>query len=208
MVRSSLVFHLASLPYELLARAPVWDQHCAQMAAELPPGARRVLDLGCGPGNSTEHLRNAVGWGAVGGDYAMPMLRRALRRRVPVIQMDAGSLPVRPDSLDAVTFHSVLYLLPDRTAALREVARVLRPGGRAVLLEPQEGLRATVLGLARALPTPRWWLTALMWRTMSRAYGRFSADALWAALEDAGLRVRRIEEALGGLGLLAVAEKP
>ena len=210
MFRSTIVFQLASLPYELLARAPVWERHCAQMAAELPQGARLVLDLGCGPGNSTVYLRDAVGPGAVGGDFALPMLRRARKRdaRLRLVCMDAGALPLRSGSVDAVTFHSVLYLLPDRAAALREVLRVLRPGGRVVLLEPQDGLRATVLGMARALPTPRWALTALMWRTMSSLYGRFTADTLWAALESAGLRVGKIEESLGGLGLLAVAEKP
>src|SRR5262249_3514652 len=145
---------------------------------------------------------------AVGGDFAIPMLKRARRRGVIAVALDAGALPVRSGALDAITFHSVLYLLPDRAAALRETFRALRPGGRAVLLEPQEGLRATVLGMARALPTPRWALTAALWRTMSGAYGRFSADALWATLEGAGLRVEKIEECLGGLGLLAVAEKP
>jgi len=208
MLRSSRIFALTSLPYELLASAPVWERHCAEMAAQLPPGARHVLDLGCGPGNSTAHLRDAVGPGAVGGDFAMPMLRRARRRGLALACMDAGALPVRSGSLDAVAFHSVLYLLPDRAAALREVHRVLRPGGRVVLLEPQEGLRATVLGMARALPTPRRALTAALWRTMSSAYGRFTADGLWAALEGAGLRAEKIEETLGGLGLLAVAEKP
>lgn len=207
-MRSSLLFELASLPYELLASAPVWDEHCARLAAELPVGARLVLDLGCGPGNSTVHLRDAVGPGAIGGDYALPMLRRARRRGLPLVRLDASALPFRSGALDAVTFHSVLYLLPDRAAALREVVRVLRPGGRAVLLEPQDGLRNTVLGMARALSNPRWALTALLWRTASKAYGRFTSDTLWAALEGAGLRVRRIEEALGGLGLLAVAEKP
>lgn len=207
-MRSSLIFELASLPYELLTSSRVWDEHCAQMAEELPAGARRVLDLGCGPGNSTVHLRDAVGPGAVGGDYALPMLRRARRRRLPVACLDASALPFRGGALDAVTFHSVLYLLPDRAAALREVHRVLRPGGRAVLLEPQEGLRHTLLGMTRALRSPHWALTALLWRTASKAYGRFTPDTLWAALEGAGLRVRRIEEALGGLGLLAVAEKP
>ena len=209
MLRSARIFQLTALPYEFLARAGVWERHCAQMAAELPAGARSVLDLGCGPGNSTIYLRDRVGSGAVGGDRAIAMLRRAHRRdrSLRLVCLDAGALPLRSNSVDAVTMHSVLYLLPDQKAALEEVTRVLRPGGRVVLLEPQEGLRATLLGMARALPTPRWALTALAWRTMTSLYGRFSADGLWAVLEGSGLRVRRIEESLGGLGLLAVAEK-
>src|SRR5439155_1123135 len=80
--------------------------------------------------------------------------------------LDAAALPVRTASLDAVTFHSVLYLLSDQSATLREAARVLRPGGRAVLLEPQAGPRATLFGLARALPSLRWAVTAALWRAM------------------------------------------
>ena len=127
---------------------------------------------------------------------------------MPLLCLDAIALPVRSGSLDAVTFHSVLYLISDQAAVLRETARVLRPGGRAVLLEPQAGRRATLLGLARALPSPRWALSAMLWRAMSGVYGSPTAQSLWSALELAGLRVLRIEETLGGLGLLAVAEKP
>lgn len=205
MVRSSLVFQAVALPYELLTSHPIWQRHCARMALELPPGAHSVLDLGCGPGNSILHLPPA----AVGGDHALAMLRRARRRvpRTPLVCLDAAALPFRSGSLDAVTLHSVLYLLPDRPAALREVARVLRAGGRAVLLEPQAGHRATLLGLMRALPSPRWAVTAAFWRAMSGLYGRPTAHELGSALEAAGLRVIRIEETLGALGLLAVAEK-
>jgi ubiquinone/menaquinone biosynthesis C-methylase UbiE len=206
MVRSSLVFDAVALPYELLTRHPVWERHCARMADELPSGARRILDLGCGPGGSTVQLPA----GAVGADRALAMLRRARRRmpRLPLVCLDASALPLGDGSLDAVTFHSVLYLLPDQAGSLRETARVLRPGGRAVLLEPQAGHRATVFGLLRALRSPRWAVTAAFWRGMSGLYGRHSAQSLWQALENAGLRVLRIEETLGGLGLLAVAEKP
>jgi ubiquinone/menaquinone biosynthesis C-methylase UbiE len=206
MLRSSIVFDAVALPYELLTRHPVWERHCARMALELPAGARRILDLGCGPGNSTVCLPP----GAIGGDSALSMLRRARRREpeLPVVCLDAKALPLRSESLDAVTFHSVLYLLPNQAAALRETLRVLRRGGRAVLLEPQAGRRATLLGLARALPSPRWAVIAALWRAMSGLYGRPTAQSLWTALELAGLRVLRIEETLGGLGLLAVAEKP
>src|SRR6266436_4722204 len=205
MLRSSALFQAVALPYELLTRHPVWRRHCARMALELPPGARHILDLGCGPGNSTIQLPA----GAIGADHALSMLHRARRRepRMPLLCLDAVALPVRSGSLDAVTFHSVLYLLSDQAAALRETARVLRPGGRAVLLEPQAGRRATVLGLARALRTPRWAVTAAVWRMMSGLCGRSSAQSLWTTLESAGLRVLRMEETLGGLGLLAVAEK-
>src|SRR5258706_11353339 len=80
MLRSARIFQLTALPYEFLARAGVWERHCAQMAAELPDGARSVLDLGCGPGNSTIYLRDRFGHGAVGGDRALAMLRRGDRR--------------------------------------------------------------------------------------------------------------------------------
>ena len=209
MLRSHRVFDATALPYDLLTRHPVWERHCAAMARELPSGARLVLDLGCGPGNSTSHLRKAVGAGATGLDLSRAMLRRAHLRdgRLALVCGDASHLPIRSGSLDAATTHSVLYLLPDQPAALAEVARCLRPGGRVVLLEPQRGLRATALGLLRALPTPRWALTAACWRTMSAAYGRYSKDSIRAMMEQAGLRVLRVDEALGGLALLAVAER-
>src|SRR6267142_2916330 len=206
MLRSSALFQAVALPYELLTRHPVWRRHCARMALELPAGARLILDLGCGPGNSTIQLPA----GTVGADHALSMLHRArrLEPRMPLLCLDANALPVRSGSLDAVTFHSVLYLLPDQPAALRETARALRSGGRAIFFEPQAGRRATFFGLARALRSPRWAVTAAFWRMMSGVYGRPSAQSLWSALERAGLRVLKIEETLGGLGLLAVAEKP
>jgi len=209
MLRSERFFHAVALPYDLVTRHPVWERDCARMASELPPRCRRALDLGCGPGNSATHLRDAVP-AVIGLDHAPAMLRRARGRdpRLLLVRGDARALPLRDGSLDAVTFHSVLYLLPDRAAALRETARVLRPGGRAVLLEPQDGARAAGKGLLRALPRPGWAIAALLWRTMSGFYGRFSAGQLRLLLEAAGLRVLKLDEALGGLGLLAVAERP
>jgi len=209
MQRSERFFQAVALPYDLVTRQPVWELDCARMASELPLPCRVVVDLGCGPGNSATHLRDAVP-AVVGIDHAPAMLGRARRRdpRLLLIRGDARRLPLRDGSADAVTFHSVLYLLPDRAAALRETARVLRRGGRAVLLEPQDGALAGGKGLLRAWRRPRWAVTALLWRTMSSFYGRFSAAELRLLLQTAGLRVLKLDEALGGLGLLAVAERP
>jgi ubiquinone/menaquinone biosynthesis C-methylase UbiE len=209
MLRSERFFQAVALPYDLVTRHPVWELDCARMASELPPRCRLVVDVGCGPGNSAMHLRDRFPE-VVAMDHSPAMLRRARVRdpRLLLLRGDARRQPLRDRSVDAVTFHSVLYLLRDRAAALRETARVLRPGGRAVLLEPQGGARAARSGLLRALRHPRWAATALLWRTVSGFYGRFSRGELRLLLETAGLRVVKLDDALGGLGLLAVAERP
>ncbi|MFL5375755.1 MAG: class I SAM-dependent methyltransferase [Myxococcales bacterium] len=210
MLSSARLFQAVALPYQLVTRHRVWERHCAQMATELPTGARLVVDLGCGPGNSSKHLRDAVNGTVIGIDPAQSMLLLARRRdpRLALLRADGGALPLRDGVADAVAMHSVLYLMPDRAAALREVARVLRPGGRALLLEPQhKGVKATLGGLLASLETPAWTLVASLWRTMSSLYGALSAVELSRALEEAGLRVLRVEDAFGGLGMLAVAER-
>jgi len=208
MLRSDVFFQAVALPYELVTRHPVWERDCARMAAELPRHCRLVADVGCGPGNSATYSRDAV-QSVVAIDPARAMLHRARRRdpRLLLLRADAARLPLRDASVDAVTFHSVLYLLSDRAAVLRETARVLRPGGRAVLLEPRNAAGATRKGLLRALSRPGWAVTALLWRVVSGWYGRLAPDELRALAEAAGLRVLKLDEALGGLGMLAVAER-
>src|SRR5438477_1943856 len=208
MLRSDVFFQAVALPYELVTRHPVWERDCARMAAELPRHCRLVADVGCGPGNSATYSRDAV-QSVVAIAPARAMLHRARRRdpRLLLLRADAARLPLRDASVDAVTFHSVLYLLSDRAAVLRETARVLRPGGRAVLLEPRNAAGATRKGLLRALSRPGWAITALLWRVVSGWYGRLAPDELRALAEAAGLRVLKLDEALGGLGMLAVAER-
>ena len=210
MLSSARLFQAVALPYQLVTRHPVWERHCARMAAELPAQARLVVDLGCGPGNSAKHLRDAVDGTVIGIDPADAMLALARRRdpRLALVRADAAALPLRDGTADAVAMHSVLYLLPDRAGALREVARVLRPGGRALLLEPQHKSAAgTFGGFVSSLETPLWTLVAALWRAMSSLYGSLTPGELGRALEEAGLRVLRLEDAFSGLGMLAVAER-
>ncbi|SEL43314.1 Methyltransferase domain-containing protein [Blastococcus sp. DSM 46786] len=99
---------------------------------------RRVLEIGCGSAPCARWLR-AAGADVVALDLSGGMLARAagLNRTtgiaVPLLQADAGALPLADAGLDAVcSAFGGLPFVADVGAALREVARVLRPGGRFV----------------------------------------------------------------------------
>ena len=214
---SAWVFNLGAEVYGWFTAQPVWRASCARLAARLPAGDRiRVADLGCGPGVSTVELaRLRPRATLIGMDVAPRMLAEARRRlaaarsplRVRWVRGDATRLPFATASLDALTGHSFLYLLPDRAAALAEMRRVLRGGGRVVLMEPSSR-PATLRGVLRLSRNPRHLLSVSLWRPFSRLHGRFSAASLAATLEQAGFLDCHVEETLGGLGLLAWADKP
>jgi ubiquinone/menaquinone biosynthesis C-methylase UbiE len=184
------------------------------MAALLPDTqAPTVLDLGCGPGVSTFELaKQRPDARLIGVDIAPRMLRQAMRRQDDAaffrwLQADAAALPVRAASIDACTGHSFLYLVHDRAAVLAEVRRVIRPGGRLILMEPNA--RPTTPRKVLAISTdPRHLVSVTLWRPFSRLHGRFTAGSLSKTLEQAGFTDCSVTEALGGLGLLACATRP
>ncbi len=196
--------------YDLLTDHAAWREDCRAMAP-LVPGPR-VLDLGIGPGTSALEM-----WRAdptrrhVGLDVSAPMLQRARRRAgalgldLPLVRADALALPFRDGALDGATGHSFLYLLEDAPAALREVRRVLRPGGGVVFLEPRVGPAR----LARALERggPRHALAMSLWRGMSRLHRRFDEATLPKLLAGAGLERARAWPVLDGFGVMAVASR-
>jgi len=110
-----------------------------QEALDAQPG-ERVLDVGCGPGFYVTELLERVGSeGSVTGiDGAPAMLAVAAKRvegheNVEFHQADATALPVPDGAFDAAVSVQVLEYVPDTTAALAEMARALRPGGRLVI---------------------------------------------------------------------------
>ncbi|MFY1673745.1 demethylmenaquinone methyltransferase [Plantactinospora sp. WMMB334] len=104
-------------------------------ALELRPGDR-VLDVGAGTGVSTAELATSGAY-AVGLDLSIGMLRAGRRSRpeVPLLAGDALRLPFPDEAFDAVTISLALRNVVDTGAALREMARVTRPGGRLVVCE-------------------------------------------------------------------------
>ncbi|MGH3328857.1 MAG: demethylmenaquinone methyltransferase [Streptomycetales bacterium] len=96
----------------------------------------RVLDLAAGTGSSSAPL-SARGASVVPCDLSMGMLRVGRRRRprLPFVAGDALRLPFADGSYDAVTMSFGLRNVADVDAALREMRRVTRPGGRLVVCE-------------------------------------------------------------------------
>jgi demethylmenaquinone methyltransferase/2-methoxy-6-polyprenyl-1,4-benzoquinol methylase len=106
-----------------------WKRRVVALAGD----AGRVLDLCCGTGDIAQRFSGPV----VGVDFTAAMLQvaRARAPRIPWVQADALRLPFAAESFDAVTVGYGLRNLADVAAGLREIYRVLRPGGRLVALD-------------------------------------------------------------------------
>jgi demethylmenaquinone methyltransferase/2-methoxy-6-polyprenyl-1,4-benzoquinol methylase len=98
----------------------------------------RILDLATGSGDVLLALQKhrAFTESIVGADFCLPMLQQArAKKAVNLLVGDGLHLPFAPASFDAVTIAWGLRNFADRLAGLREMRRVLRPGGRAYVLE-------------------------------------------------------------------------
>jgi arsenite methyltransferase len=109
-----------------------------------------VLDVGCGTGLLADDMATLVGTDGrmVGIDASTDMLKLAEQRcadlpQVHLKQAQAETLPEEDESFDAVVCVQVLLYVPDVPTALSEMHRVLRPGGRIVIVETD--WRGTVL---------------------------------------------------------------
>lgn len=116
------------------ARRPGFDSYYRyrdDFFALVPPPGRATLDVGCGEGRVTRDL-TARGHAVTAVDAA-PTLLAAARDLDPTgtyMLADAADLPLDDASFDLVIAYNTLMDVPDLTGALREVCRVLAPGGR------------------------------------------------------------------------------
>ncbi len=103
---------------------------------EAGPGDR-VLDVATGTGAVAREVVARTGATVVGLDQSPEMLAEARRRRpdAELIQGTADALPFPDASFDALTFTYLLRYVPDPAATMRELARVVKPGGTIASLE-------------------------------------------------------------------------
>lgn len=126
----------------------------------------RVLDLATGSGDLAVVLRKACPDAeVVGADFCLPMLEQARQKSVPMlVQADGLAMPFREASFDVLTVAFGLRNMASWDGALREMARVLRPGGMLVVLDfsmPPRGLLRSVyrVYLHYLLPRIAGWVT-------------------------------------------------
>jgi SAM-dependent methyltransferase len=103
------------------------------------PADGTIADLGCSTGYLLEDLRDAYpGVRLIGVDLVAPGLRKAhaLVPEARLLRADVCELPLADASVDAVVSANLLEHVPDDSGALRELRRILRPGGRAAIVVP------------------------------------------------------------------------
>jgi demethylmenaquinone methyltransferase/2-methoxy-6-polyprenyl-1,4-benzoquinol methylase len=96
-----------------------------------------VLDVACGTGDLAIELRNNAKAKIIGSDFCRPMLTIAREKAadIPFVEGDAMGLPFDDGKFDAVTIAFGLRNLPNFEDGLRELCRILKPGGRLAILE-------------------------------------------------------------------------
>jgi len=147
------------------------------IAAAAPDGAR-LLEAGCGPGHLSLRLASRKGFDVTGLDLDPVMVERARAnadrpgigrdRRLSFLVGDVASLPFPDGSFDLVVSTLSMHHWDDPAAGMSEIARVLRPGGRALIWDLRPGVvpfhRHTPDPLERARGTNLRVVSATAWR--------------------------------------------
>jgi len=166
-------------------------------------GPEAVLDVATGTGKLARELEKAAGAGSrvVGIDFCEPMLRKgqAQTDSTSLVLATSESLPFPDNCFDGATIGFALRNVPDIEKTLREMTRVLKPGGRVVCLEfsrPQRPVMRSLhrLYLMRVLPIVGWLMSGdkEAYLYLPRSIMEFpSAEEIKAVMERASLeRVR------------------
>jgi demethylmenaquinone methyltransferase / 2-methoxy-6-polyprenyl-1,4-benzoquinol methylase len=201
-----------------------WKRDAVDLALRKATAPARVLDLCCGTGDLAflAGARAPEGSLVVGLDFTLPMLgvargrRRNARGEPTFAQGDALRLPFADAVFGAVTIGYGLRNVADPLACLREVRRVLAPGGRVVVLDfgkpahPFTGAAYTAF-LRTAMPVVGWLFhgDADTYRYIPESLERYPAQrGVRDLMDEAGLTSARYEDRLFGAMGLNIGEAP
>lgn len=157
----------------------------------------RILEVGCGQGTTLNYLPS-FGARMVGLDMSFQSLRQSragarelgYTNSIDVMQSDAESLPFGVESFDAVLSIGVLHHTNDTHGGVREIQRVLKTNGLAIIMLYRSG-------------NPKWWLTRFL-----RASGRIIDRLMGRSFVINSLRKRQKADSEGGTALLELFGVP
>jgi len=193
-----------------------WSRVLASFARFVaPPPEARVLDVGCGPGALVRRLARVAAH-VEGCDVHPGMIERAeeIARREGLTNTTyrAGALPGLPyaaGSFDVVTATNVVFLQREPASAVRDMARVARPGGLIAMLNPSPQMSVATatayIDAQGATESNR--QSFVNWAGIAERNHRFSKDDTARLFADAGLGEIAIEEKIGGLALFAKGKR-
>jgi demethylmenaquinone methyltransferase/2-methoxy-6-polyprenyl-1,4-benzoquinol methylase len=223
------LFHGLPSRYDRLSAAlsfwqdPRWRRALVDRAD--PRAGERVLDVATGTGMVAAELRRRADCSIVGVDQSAEMLAAARARfaddggRVELIEGQAEKLPFADESFDALTFTYLLRYVDDPPATIRELARVVRPGGRVASLEfgvptrrvPREAWRLyTAIGLpVLGRVASREWAEVgrFLGPSIRSFYERHPLRRIVGYWEQAGLREVKVRRMSLGGGVVMSARK-
>lgn len=139
-----------------------------------------LLDVGCGSGEFLQRMRD-TGWRVLGTEPDPNAAARLQDRLGFRVFSNVGEVEAQPERFDLITLSHVIEHVPDPLATLRQLARLLKPGGRLVITTPNaKGFGASLFGrFWRGLEPPR-------------HFNVFTPESLSEALVGAGLRVETL----------------
>ncbi len=155
------------------------DMEFTAMHLTAVPGGR-LLEVGCGSGQALRVL-GELGWDAEGVDFDRAAVERARARGLAVRLGSLREQGYAAESFDAVVMSHLIEHVPDPLLVLEECRRVLKPGGRLVILTPNAG------SWGHAVFQEHWFALEI-----PRHLVVFDPRNLRRLVESAGLRVRRL----------------
>jgi len=192
------------------------------LLATLSDRDARVLDVACGTGDLALTLLETGEARIVGIDFCRPMLTIAASKaantnsRLPFIEGDALQLPFADRSFEAATIAFGLRNLASVEAGLRELLRVVKPGGRVAVLEFSRPKTAVMRGLfgvyfTKILPIFGGWLSGSKsaYQYLPDSVSRFPDQGELASLmKEAGFEAVSFRNLTGGIAALHIGERP
>lgn len=172
--------------FEAERNRPIQD-----LIAQLPgTGLRRIVDIGCGPGNSTELLLQRWPEADVSGFDNSPEMIAAARARLPAVHFevaDAGSWQAGSPAPDLLFSNAVFQWVPDHARVLPALVDQLAPGGFLAVQMP-DNLQEPAHLLMREVAAQGPWADRLAGAQRARE-SRPAADWYFRVLRDAGASV-------------------